>query len=199
MAGWSRAFALSLGAFSLFMTACVPAELSPEGAKVKWSQEDPAGCRALGTLREAEGGGLRSYDTNKTAAEARLRNEAARLGANAMVLLTEVHGDSEEGAQSFATGVAGLSTPNPRCTNCVLLTARAYACELPAPVAEKPAAPPPAAPPIALPEAPPPAAPAAEPPPAPAASPPIIIQTPVAPPVIIIIQPTMPVAPLPER
>lgn len=168
----------------LLLAGCAAPELSGEGARVKWSKDDPAGCRPVGTLRELEGGGLRSYEANRTAAETRLRNEAARLGGNAVVLLTELHGDSDDGAREFNTGVAGLATPNPRCTNCVMLTARAYACEAPPaqPVAEAPA-PPPALPP-----------PAVHPEPA-AAPPPVVVPVPAPPPVIIIIQP----GPPPER
>ncbi|MFT3766594.1 MAG: DUF4156 domain-containing protein [Minicystis sp.] len=187
-----------LWASLMMLTACSVPELNTEGARVRWSPDDPAGCRPVGTLRETEGGGLRSYDANKAAAQNRIRNEAAKLGANAVVLLTEVHGDSEEGAQSFSNGVPGLSTPNPRCSNCVLLTARAYACDLPPaqPVAEtpapKPVAPPIMAPPLTLP----PPEPAAE--PQPAAPPVIVVPAPAAPPVIIIIQPALPPPP-PEK
>jgi hypothetical protein len=171
----------------VLLTACSAPELSPAGSKVSWSKDDPANCRPVGTLRELEGGGLRSYEANRAAAETRLRNEAARLGGNAVVLLTELHGDSEDGAREFATGVAGLATPNPRCTNCVLLTARAFACDAPPaqPVAEAPPAPPP--PPPAPPPPPPPAEPAAAPPPQP-----IYVPVPAPPPVIIIIQPGPP-------
>lgn len=177
-----------IGACLLLLTACATPELSEEGARVRFARQDPSGCRAVATLREAEGGGMRSYAANRKAAEARIRNEAGRLGGNAVVLVKEVHGESEEGARAFQTGVAGLATPNPVCSNCVILEARAYACErpLPEPVAETPHPPlkrPRAAPPPVLP---PPEVPAAEP-----AEPaePIIVPAPAAPPVIIIIQP----------
>jgi hypothetical protein len=173
------------------LTACSVPELSAEGSRVAWSASDPAGCRSVSTLREAEGGGLRTYARNRAAAETRIRNEAARTGANAVVLLTEVHGDSEEGAEAFASGVAGLTTSKARCSNCVLLTARAYSCAaLPAAEPAPRAAPPrylPAEPEPAL-EPVPPAAPAAPPPP-PALPPPVEIQTPGEPPVIILLQP----------
>jgi len=168
----------------LVLTACSMPELSAGGAQVQWSDGDPAGCRTVATLHELEGGGLRTYASNKTAAEARLRNEAARRGANAMVLLAEVHGNSEEGARAFDNGVPGLSTPNARCTNCVALMARAYACSsLPAlPVAEPPEVKP--APPVVV-----------APPPEPVVQPPVqpapiyVVPAPETPPVIIIIQP----------
>jgi len=179
----------------LLLTACSAPELTTEGSRVRWSDSDPPGCRALATLREVEGGGLRSYEANRKAAESRMRNEAGRIGANAMVLLTELHGDSEEARLTFASGVPGLTTPNAGCSNCVQLTARAYACaSLPAaPVAEAPAPPPMPVVPVAPPILAPPAAPAAEPPPPqPAAPQPIYVPAPVSAPVIIIIQPAPP-------
>jgi hypothetical protein len=196
----------TLAACLLLLTACSAPELTTEGSRVVWSKDDPPGCRMLGTLREAEGGGLRSYEANRKAAESRLRNEAGRIGANAMVLLTEVHGESDEGVRAFSSGVPGLTTPNAGCTNCVQLVARAYQCaSLPAaPVAEAPPPPPapvvPAAPPILAPTAPPVAEPppAAELPPPPAAPQPIYVPAPANGPVIIIIQPP-PAPPPPQK
>lgn len=159
----------------VLLAGCATPELSTGGARVHVAEGDPAGCRPIATMRESEGGGLRSYEANRSHAETRLRNEAARMGGNAMVLLSEVHGASEEGNAEFATGVAGLSTPNPRCSNCVILTARAYACDL-LPVAAAAPVVPAAAP------AEPAAAPAAEPPP-------VVAPVPAEPPVLIIIQP----------
>ena len=94
-----------------------------------------------------------------------------------MRLLAEVHGASDEGKGQFASGVAGLTTPNAGCTNCVLLVARAYACGA---QPTRPIARPvqPAAEPAAIPIEP--AAIPAE---------PVLAPTPAEPPVIIIIQP----------
>jgi hypothetical protein len=157
---------------------------------------EPAGCRTLGTVREAEGGGFRSFGANRDIAEARMRNEAARLGGNSIVVISEERGDTDTGAEHFTTGVAGLASPNPRCTNCVQMMARVFSCagQAPAPIAAEqtrpvpvmeppPMAPPPRAPPPSWTQpswaVPPPAAP---------------------PPIIIIIQPPMmPMEPPPER
>lgn len=126
----------------LLLTACYSgAELSHAGARVVMADFEPPGCRALGTVREAEGGGLRSYITNRELAEARLRNQAATLGGNALMVIDEERGDTDVGAARFATGVAGMTTPNTRCTNCVEVTARVYACAAqptPEPVADAP-------------------------------------------------------------
>lgn len=139
---------------SLLLTACATPELSAEGSRVRWADHELPSCRPIATLREAEGGGLRSYAANRDAAAARLRNEAARIGGNAVVLLREVHGGSEAGRDAFATGVAGLTSPTSPCSNCVILAARAYACEgssAPAEEAPPPAMTPvPAAPPVII-------------------------------------------------
>jgi hypothetical protein len=174
---------------SLLLTACSSSELSHGGRAVVVADLEPAGCRALGTVREAEGGGLRSFVDNRSLAEARMRNEAARLGGNSMVVVSEERGDTDHGAEHFTTGVAGLSSPNPRCTNCVEMMARVYSCsgQTPAPIAVEPSRPSPM--------------PAAEPPPMappPAAPPSWAVPPPAAPPpIIIIIQP--PPMPPPER
>lgn len=171
----------------LLLTACCSAELSTGGASIVMAEVEPSGCRSLGTVREAEGGGLRAYVTNRELAKARLRKEAARLGGNSMVVIQEERGDTNTGAEHFTTGVPGLGSQNTRCTNCVMMMARVYNCagqEPAAPVAAEPSQPVPvAAPPEVAPMAPPPW------------SPPRSWSPP--PQVIIIIQP--PMAPPPER
>ncbi len=93
-----------------------------------------SGCRLIGTVRQTEGGGLRTLAENRAIVGTRLRNEAARIGGNALSVIEETRGDSDEGELAFATGVTGLATPNVRCTNCVLVTARVLQCEGLAPV-----------------------------------------------------------------
>jgi hypothetical protein len=128
----------------LLLWGCGAPALSAEGARVVWADKQPAGCRAVGTLQHAEGGALRSQEQSLAVVETHLRNQAAQLGGDTLVVTEELTGESDEGMQHFATGVAGLSTPSPRCSNCVVLTARAYACGAAAPGAEEieaPAAP----------------------------------------------------------
>jgi hypothetical protein len=188
-------------AFFLFLllSGCASSELSAAGAKVQLTGTETAGCRPLGAVREAVGGGFRSFEASRAEVEARLRNEAGRLGGNTLLITSEEHGDTDSGALTFSSGVPGVSTPNTRCTNCVLMTARVFSCPSQPAVqaAARPAAPPP--PPLPrlmpLPDAPPPAAP----PPAqyPAAAPPtvIIIVPPGSPPPIIQMLPAPPAQP----
>lgn len=154
----------------LLLAGCATPELSNAGSRVHMADGDATECRPIATMREAEGGGLRSYEANRAFAETRLRNEAARLGANAVRVVEEVHGAADDGRSAFATGVAGLTTPNAGCTNCVMLLARAYACDAP-PARSTPIAP------------------ASTPDDPPAAPTPVIAPVPAEPPVIIIIQP----------
>jgi hypothetical protein len=128
----------------LLVVGCGAPTLSAEGARVVWADKDPPGCRVVGTVQHAEGGALRSQAQSMAFVEARLQNEAARLGGDTLVVTEELTGETDEGMEHFATGVSGLSTPSPRCSNCVLMTARAYACAAAAngaPEVEAPAAP----------------------------------------------------------
>jgi hypothetical protein len=140
MWGWERMGVGCLLLSSLSLAACEPAELTTAGTKVQTLGAATSGCRLIGTVRQTEGGGLRSLAENRAMVDNRLRNEAGRLGGNALAVIEEVGGDSDEGELFFATGVTGLATPNVRCTNCVLVTARVLQCEGLAPLA--PTAPP---------------------------------------------------------
>jgi hypothetical protein len=122
----------------LVLAGCETGELTNGGARVLPIDDAPAGCRLIGTLRDKEGGGLRSFAENRWLLETRLRNEAARLGGNSMSVVSEKRGDTDEGQLDFASGVAGLSTPASRCSNCVLVTARVFACEGRAPAVTRP-------------------------------------------------------------
>lgn len=112
----------------LVVVGCGAPTLSAEGARVVRVDREPPGCHVVGTVHQAEGGGLRSQEQSAALVEARLRNEAARLGGDTLVVTEELTGETDEGMLHFATGVSGLSTPSARCTNCVRMTARAYAC-----------------------------------------------------------------------
>jgi hypothetical protein len=184
------------------LAGCGGAELSSEGARVQLTGAEAAGCRPLGSLREMEGGGLRSMDTTRAEVQARLRNEAARLGGNALVITSEARGDTDEGALNFETGNAGLTTPNPRCSNCVLMTARVFSCpSQAAPIVARPEAPPAPLPPRVAPLPPPPVypAPAQAPYPYPPGSTVIIIMPPGAPPPVLPQYPAPQVEPQPEH
>jgi hypothetical protein len=83
----------------------------------------------VGTLRQAEGGGLRSFEDNRVAAETQLRNEAGRMGGDSIAVIDEQRGDTDLGALQFSSGVTGMTTSNTGCTNCVLLTAHVFQCD----------------------------------------------------------------------
>jgi peptidoglycan-associated lipoprotein len=88
-----------------------------------------AGCRMVGILRDAEGGGGHSFEQNRATVEARLRHEAGRIGGNDISVVREVHGDNDEGILSFPSGASGLTVPNAGCSNCVALTAQVLQCK----------------------------------------------------------------------
>jgi hypothetical protein len=116
----------------LLLAGCGVPEITGPGSRVRVmerSNEAPAGCRMVGTIREAEGGGLRTLEDNRVAVETRLRNEAGRLGANTLAVIDEERGDTDLGALRFSSGVAGMTTPNAGCSNCVLLTAHVFQCD----------------------------------------------------------------------
>jgi hypothetical protein len=130
----------------LLLAGCEAAELA-EDVRVRPIAEAPPGCRMIGTVRDAEGGGLRSFAANRARVETRLREEAARLGGDSLAVIDEKRGDTDEGQAAFANGVAGLTTPASRCSNCVALAAHVFQC---GPEAPPPAHPgrPPARPPV---------------------------------------------------
>jgi hypothetical protein len=120
---------------SLLLMGCGATELTRQGSQVRALPQAPSGCQLLGTIRDAEGGGLRSFASNRAIVQARLRNEAARIGGNIISVVDEERGDTEDGKEHFQTGVAGLTSPNAGCTNCVLLTAQVFQCGGVAPAA----------------------------------------------------------------
>jgi hypothetical protein len=113
----------------LLLAGCEAAELTTGGMRVQALDDAPSGCRMVGTIRDREGGGLRSFEANRSLVDARLRNEAARIGGDTLAVVSEERGDTDEGHLGFTTGVAGVATPNARCTNCVLVTAHVFQCD----------------------------------------------------------------------
>jgi hypothetical protein len=126
---------------SLLVAGCETAQLTEAGMIVQPVQAAPAGCRMIATLRDAEGGGLRSFERNRSIVEARMRNEAARLGGDSLAVVDETRGDTDEGHILFATGAAGLTTPASRCNNCVALAAQVLQCSAHPPPPARPAPP----------------------------------------------------------
>ena len=128
--------------FGLLLAGCDATETMTGTMVVRPVEAAPAGCRLVGTVRDAEGGGLGSFEHNQSLVESRLRTQAARLGGDALAVIDEQRGDTDEGYQAFPTGAAGLSTPASRCTNCVALAAHVFQCSAHPPPAVRPAAPP---------------------------------------------------------
>jgi hypothetical protein len=122
----------------LLLLGCESPELTAGGMRVRALHDAAEGCRLVATLNDKEGGGLRSFAENRALVDARLRNEAARLGGNAFSVIEEMRGDTDEGQIHFMSGVPGLTTPTSRCTNCVLVKAHVFQCEGRAPAAAPP-------------------------------------------------------------
>jgi outer membrane protein OmpA-like peptidoglycan-associated protein len=111
------------------VAGCTTAEPEVTVVAQAGSVQVAAGCRVIGTIRDAEGGGGRSFEQNRATVEARLRYEAGRIGGNDISVIREVHGDNDEGVLSFPSGVPGVPVPNAGCSNCVALTAQVLQCE----------------------------------------------------------------------
>jgi len=91
----------------MFVSACAaeaPAVLSPQGAQVRYaaSLPDVANCTTVGdvhtdpaTANDTMGSDY--LEEQRTAAKTRLRNEAARLGANAVYVDEKAHPHLAEG------------------------------------------------------------------------------------------------------
>lgn len=98
-------------------------ELTSEGARVGVTRDAKQNCRLIGELSEAEGGGFRTLEDNSTSVETSLRNRAAHLGGDTVMVIS-----TNTDPYHMPSGVPGLATPNPGCSNCVTMTARIYEC-----------------------------------------------------------------------
>jgi hypothetical protein len=112
----------------LLLNGCATAELTSAGAHVGITRQAQEGCRLVETRREAEGGGFRSLEDNAVSVQTTLRNRAAWLGGDTVVVV-----DTVTDPYHMPSGVPGLMTPNPPCSNCVTMTARIYSCGAAAP------------------------------------------------------------------
>jgi hypothetical protein len=103
--------------FGIAALGCAVATLNAAGAEVEvvTSAED---CRFLGTLKGYEGFNARMPETNVEAVEADLRNRAAALGGNTLVITDREIGSGSPGAN----GTGG-------CPNCITMTASVCACK----------------------------------------------------------------------
>jgi uncharacterized protein YbjQ (UPF0145 family) len=108
-----RSSLLFVTAFALFTAACKPVALAPEAARVLATRQPaPAHCAFLGTVVGTQGGAFSGkYTSNENlsiGAMNDLKNKAARLGANYVVIENALAGNTFSGGGG---GVAVASSP----------------------------------------------------------------------------------------
>jgi hypothetical protein len=111
---------------ALLLAGCTLPELTPRGAAVEVGSAARAGCKPLGTTRDSEGMNGRSAESNVEAAWIALRNQAAALGGDLIVLTEKQQGTVSGGLMAEEPG--GLGMKNNGCPNCVSLVASVYQC-----------------------------------------------------------------------
>jgi Domain of unknown function (DUF4156) len=122
----------SLAAFGLnalvLVAGCSPVPLSPEARQVRIVTSDPSGCQYLGEVTGNQGnsftGGFTSNADLETGARNDMKNQALRLGANTIQLLSTRAGQT--GNMSMAKGSGGGSVEQ---TN-VTYVGGAYRCPM---------------------------------------------------------------------
>jgi Domain of unknown function (DUF4156) len=131
---------LLLSALTLFTAACKPVVLSPEAERVLATRQPaPSGCKFLGTVVGTQGGAFSGkYTSNENlsiGAMNDLKNKAARLGANYVVIENALAGNtfggggggmavatSSRSAFHFGGGASGEQTD-------VTYTGNAFRCD----------------------------------------------------------------------
>jgi hypothetical protein len=106
----------------ILLSGCSAQQLNSGAEKVRFLQADPKGCKYLGEATGNQGnfftGGFTSNSNMETGARNTMKNKAAAMGGNAIVLLTNRAGQ---------TGSAGLGSGSLQQTN-VVLTGTVYDC-----------------------------------------------------------------------
>ncbi len=104
--------ALTLAA--LVLAGCSANELSPGAARVRVTNQEPTGCEFLGTVTGHQGNSFTgAYTSNTNLEQGALntaRNEAANLGANTLVILTQRAGVTGSWAYQQETNVIVTGT-----------------------------------------------------------------------------------------
>lgn len=126
----TRAIRAAVGALGLnglaLLAGCAPVPLSPEARQVRIVTSDPGGCQYLGEVTGNQGnsftGGFTSNADLETGARNDMKNQAVRLGANTVQLLSTRAGQT--GSMSMAKGSGGGSLEQ---TN-VTYVGTAYRC-----------------------------------------------------------------------
>lgn len=126
------------------LSGCAAKQLKPEAARIRVAISEPAGCEYLGEVTGAQGnfftGGWTSNEALETGARNDMKNKAAAMGGNVIVMLANRAGQ---------TGSSGQYGGSSQQTN-VAYAGAVYRCPENAPVAAATAAPPaPAAPAVA--------------------------------------------------
>ncbi|MBM4132964.1 MAG: DUF4156 domain-containing protein [Nitrospira sp.] len=108
------------------LAGCAAAPLMPEAHQVRIVTNEPTGCKYLGEVTGNQGnfftGSFTSNANLETGARNEMKNEAAKLGANVVQMLTNRAGQT--GSMSLSGGTGGGSTEQ---TN-VTYTGIAYKC-----------------------------------------------------------------------
>lgn len=111
------------------LAGCAAVQLNPGAAQVRITTNEPQGCKYLGEVTGNQGnfltGGFTSNANLETGARNEMKNEAAKLGANTVQMLTNRAGQT--GSMSLAGGTGGGSMEQ---TN-VTYTGIAYKCPEP--------------------------------------------------------------------
>lgn len=83
---------------TILMSGCAAQQLNPNAQQVRFTQQDPKGCTYLGEATGSQGdfftGGWTSNENLETGARNALKNKAADLGGNTVVLLTNRAGNT---------------------------------------------------------------------------------------------------------
>jgi hypothetical protein len=109
---------------------CAPTELGAAGARVIVAEVAPPGCASLGQVRASAGYNGRGTDSNDAGVTASLRNDAAALGGDTLVVTSRTRGAAPVDPLAPRAGMTSGG-----CPSCVSATAVAYRCG----VAPKPA------------------------------------------------------------
>src|SRR4051812_9254343 len=89
---------VTYGALMLLVVGCAAAKIKPGADKVRFAHNEPTGCKYLGEATGNQGnfftGGWTSNSNLETGARNELKNKAAELGGNVVVLLTNRAGQT---------------------------------------------------------------------------------------------------------
>ncbi len=98
----------------LFLVGCAATTLKPEAEKVRILQNEPKGCKYLGEVTGNQGnfltGSFTSNENLETGARNELKNQAAQMGANTLVILTSRAGQTMSDGRLQQTNVTLTAT-----------------------------------------------------------------------------------------